>query len=365
MAYSTVKSWGAEFAVDWDVVERLCYSYWQTYYQLECYEKIRMSESSWYNPFSWSLPETQTIEVDWDAVRNRARRATNGDMFSYAQRASSSMRDIAQEMKYRVEQTAAQRRDFTSVLKDVQDANLTAMDAAVDDYSGLIEASRFIRDTSADVVAIGSTIATGGAAAGLLGASSALKGYGKYQDTGKVGASVLYGAGSLLLGAFKVGGAKLSGTVEYTLIVAQGTLETGTSLAAGDDFAKAVSSGGLKIASAGTAQALFSASWVKKVFEKLPIPVNVWSKTFDDGVNKTFVDVANDLAGKTTKKLTEKGTKAGINAGVKAVFAPAAPARKNEPAKLQSGLLDEVPVEDLLLLYFSIVNMSKGIGRGW
>jgi hypothetical protein len=358
MAYSSVKSAGAQFEVDWDVVERLCYSYWQTYYQLECYEKIRMSESSWYNPFSWSLPETQTIEIDWDDVRGRARRACASDMFYYAQRASSSMREIALDVKYRVEQTAVQRRLFTSILKDVQAANLQAMDSAVDDYTGLIEASRFIRDTSADVVAIGSTIATGGAAAGLLGASSAMKGYGKYQDTGKVGASLLYGAGSLVLGAFKIGGSKLTKGAEYTLIVVQGTLETGTSLLAGDTFAKAVGSGGLKIASAGAAQALFGASWVKTVFAKLPVPVNVWSKVMDDGVNKRYLDVADKLIEKTAKKMTEKGGKALIKSAL-------TPARKPEPATAQAALLDEVPVEEMLLLNFAIVNMAKGIGRGW
>ncbi len=360
MAYTTVKSIGAEYAVDWDIVERFCMSYWQTYYQLRCSETIRMSESSWYNPLSWKLPEIRTIEVDWDAVRANAHRACAADMFAYSRNASSSMRDIAWDVKYKVEQTAVQRRNFTNLLKEAQSANLSAMDSAVNDYSGLIEAARFVRDTSADVVAIGSTIATGGAAAGLLGASSAMKGMGKYQDTGKVGASVLYGAGSMLLGAFKVGGAKLTTAGEYTLIIAQGTLEAGTSLAAGDNFGNAVQTGGLKIVSAGAAQALFGSSWVKRIFAKLPIPINVWVKKQDDGVNKMFVDEANVLAEKVSKKLTEKGTKSLIKP-----TPGAQSSRVSEPSIVQSGLIDEVPLEQTLLLYLSIVNMKNGIGHGW
>ncbi|MGD8278917.1 MAG: hypothetical protein PVH00_12850 [Gemmatimonadota bacterium] len=30
-----------------------------------------------------------------------------------------------------------------------------------------------------------------------------------------------------------------------------------------------------------------------------------------------------------------------------------------------AGLADEVPLDKKFLLYFSIVNMEKGIGRGW
>jgi hypothetical protein len=358
MAYSIVKCVGTEYAVDWEVVERFCLSYWKTYYQLRCSETIRMSEPSWYNPFSWKLPEIANLEVDWDAVRSSAQRACASDMFAYSRKASTSMRDIAWELKYKVEQTAVLRRRFVEQLKDIQSANLSAVDNSINEYTGLIEASRFIRDTSADVVAIGSTIATGGAAAGLLGASSAMKGLGKYQDTGKVGASILYGGGSMLLGAFKVSGAKLTSGGEYTLIIAQGVLESGTSLVAGDSFGKAMETGGLKIASSGTAQALFSTEWMKRIVTRLPVPMNVWVNKQNDGVNQMFVDEGTELFGKVGKKLTEKGTKAGLVAAT----------RRPTPASQQgsqSGLLDDVPLEQMLLLYLSIVNMEKGIGRGW
>lgn len=359
MAYTIVKSLDAEYAVDWDVVERLCMSYWQTYYQLRYSSTKSMSESNWYNPLSWKLPEIQTLEVDWEAARQSAHRACIGDMFTYSQQASRSMRDVAYDVKYKVEQTGVQRRALVNQLKDIQSSNLSAMDRAVDGYSGLIEASRFIRDTSADVVAIGSTIATGGAAAGLLGASSALKGYGKYQDTGKVGASVLYGAGSMALGAFKVGSAKLTTAGEYTLIIAQGALETGTSLTAGDSFGKALETGGLKIASAGGAQVLFGSSWMKQIFARLPIPINVWVPA-KEGPGQMFIDEANALAEKVSKKLTEKGVK---SLAKSAISEP--PPADAQPTSVQSGLMNDVPLEQTLLLYLSIVHMKKGVGRGW
>jgi len=360
MAYSMVKCVGTEYAVDWEVVERFCLSYWKTYYQLRYSETIRMSESTWYNPFSWKLPDIANLEVDWNAVRGSATRACAGDMFAYSRKASSSMRDIAWDVKYKVEQTTVLRRRFVEQLKEIQSANLAAVEKSGNEYTGMIEAARFIRDTSADVVAIGSTIATGGAAASLLGASSVMKGVGKYQDTGKAGASILYGGGSILLGAFKVGGSTLTPVREYALIIAQGTLESGTSLAAGDSFGKAMETGGLKIASSGAAQALFSTESVKRVVARIPVPMNVWVKKQDDGINKMLVDESSELLGKVGKKLTEKGTKAALGA------APRSPTpRPSQPATVQSGFLDEVPLEQMLLLYLAIVNMEKGIGRGW
>lgn len=360
MAYQfvTTRS-GQEYAVDWDVIERLVMSYWQTYYQIDLYDKVTLSQSSWSNPFSWSMPDVVTLEVEWDAVRDFARRATSADMVSYTQRAAQSMYDIAFDIEYKVKRTAAQRAQFTNILKDVQQQNLQAMEKSVKDYDGLIDASRFIRDTSADVVAIGSTIATGGAASGLLAGSSAMKGFGKYQDTGNVGAAALYGAGSMFLGAFKISGAKLTTAGEYVLIVAQGTLEAGTSLAAGDSFGKALSTGGLKIASSGAAQALFGGEWIKKIFKKLPVPFNVWTKVIDTDVEKRFVDEANDVVAKVAKKGFEKGTKKMIKDNMSGDPEPGA------PNTVQSGLMDDVPVENLVLLYFSIVNMKLGIGRGW
>jgi len=49
----------------------------------------------------------------------------------------------------------------------------------------------FLRDASATMLVVGSTLLTGGAAAAVLGAGSVLRGTGKYQDTGNVGAAVL------------------------------------------------------------------------------------------------------------------------------------------------------------------------------
>ena len=89
----------------------------------------------------------------------------------------------------------------------------------------------------------------------------------------------------------------------------------------------------------------------------MPIPFNVWVK---DPAKDWFVDEAQDLVARTAKKLGEKGTKAALSTALRPSPTPAP-----EPRTGSGRLVDEVPVEQLILLYFAIVNMNQGIGHGW
>lgn len=357
MAYELVASRTGQYAVDWEVVDRLVRSYWQASYQLNYSTSKTESEASWYNPFSWSLPDIKQIDVPWDKVREASAVQGTRDMLKFVKSAQLDMRSVANELDFRLGETARLKTQFTDYMKSVQSGNMSAIDRAVGDYEGMIEVSRFIRDTSADIVAIGSTIATGGAAVGLLGASSGLKGYGKYQDTGSVGAAVTYGAGSMVLGAFKIGGAKLSGGEEAVFIVFQGVLETGTSLVAGDTVAKAIKKGGLKIASTGAAQALFSQPWVIESFAKIPFPFTIMV-----GNQEFAIDMADKVVEKISKKLFEKGVKAGTSRAIDALK----PEEVAVPqTRSSSGVADEALLYNQILLKLAIVNMEKGVGHGW
>lgn len=359
MPYTMIDNYGTQFAVDWETVARLNKSYHRSELQWRLSTVTKMSESTWYNPFSWSLPTTKTVEVEWPKIREHEEYASDGDMAQFRQLAVRDMRSVAEEVQYQVDQTSVNLAQFKRQLKGVQIENATAIGEAVDDYEGLIEAAKFVRDASADVVVVGSTIATGGAAAGILGAGSVMKGVAKYQDTGSAGAALLQGGGTLFLGAFKIGGSKLTAGAEYTLIIAKGALEGGTSLVAGDSLGRAIEKGGLKIASAGAAQLVFSAPIAKTVFERMPLPFTIWSTKIATDSGWIQTDVANKVAAGATKKLFERGTKAGAKNALSAT-SPGLPIRSQV-----SGLADEVPIEKKILLNFSIVNMQKGIGHGW
>ena len=56
MGYTMIENRGVQYAVDWETVARLNSSFHRAdcqWYQSTVQE---MSESSWYNPFSWSQP---------------------------------------------------------------------------------------------------------------------------------------------------------------------------------------------------------------------------------------------------------------------------------------------------------------------
>ena len=90
----------------------------------------------------------------------------------------------------------------------------------------------------------------------------------------------------------------------------------------------------------------------------MPLPFTVWGTKVSTDTGWEQTDVANKVAAGFTKKLAERSAKAKASSMFKETG--------NLPVRSQvSGLADEVPVEKKMLLYFSIVNMTKGIGRGW
>src|SRR5262245_6798118 len=69
VGYESVQNGGTQFMIDWGIVRRLLKSYWTARLQYQYGTEVSMSDSHWYNPFSWSLPDVSQVEVDWDAVR--------------------------------------------------------------------------------------------------------------------------------------------------------------------------------------------------------------------------------------------------------------------------------------------------------
>lgn len=360
MVYTMVRCRTEEYAVDWSVVERFSRNYWRTYYQNGYSNTVKMSESSWYNPFSWKMPEVATLEVPWDTVNSWTDSAVQSDMATYKARAPSDMRGVAYDIQYKMEQVTVEKSKFRNRLRDVERQNYLAMEAASESYAGIVEWTRFVRDSSADVVMLGSTVLTGGAAAFLLAGGAAMKGGFKYQDTGSAGAALLYGVGSAALGVFKISGKALTAGGEMVLIAANGSLETAVGYVSGDSFSKALYSGTLKVASQGVAQLVFGNSVAKSLFARMVLPMRITvadPEAMKAGV-KLMVDRAEDVALRVTKKMTENTLK----------FAGKQLAKPEAPGILAAngvGLVDDVPFEDRLLLYLAIVNMEKGIGRGW
>ena len=371
MTYEVIKNPAAEYAVDWPTIERLNRSFRLAEETWLNARDVRINESTWYNPFSWSLPTIINIEVDWEQVRKAADAASRADMMTFRQLAARSMDTVAVEMMTRVRNTHGYRDKFKDFMRWAQKMNSGSLQAAEDSYTDLIQASRFIRDTSADVVGIGATLMTGGAAGvAWMGASSTLKGVAKYQDARMAGASteraatagVLNFAGQFAFGAFKLkpafGMAKLTLKGDYYLILAQGVFETGVSWVAGDGLAKAAQKGALKIVGDGGAKFLANTGVGKALLDKMPAPVTWVKQKTGDASHKMWVDEGKAMTGKVVEKVgANYGSKI---AGPNLLAAAPPPVKHGAPS-----WTDDAVVYDEVMLQLAIIHMTKGIGHGW
>ena len=73
MSYEVIQNGNTQFYVDWSVMRRLIRSYWMANLQYYNAQEVPMSDSHWYNPMSWSLPEVSTLEVDWPKCAGECR----------------------------------------------------------------------------------------------------------------------------------------------------------------------------------------------------------------------------------------------------------------------------------------------------
>lgn len=355
MAYQLIKNGTTEFAVDWDVVDRLLLTAAKAELRDAYSQVVRASESDWYNPFSWSLPEIASVEVDWDQVQARSPEIARIDGRRMREVAQRDVRAMARMVRQRVDETARLTNGFLDRMAAVQTENTMSINRSVSSYDGQIEVAKFVRDTSADGLMVGATMLTGGAATAVIAGGSAFKGYAKFQDTDSVGAAVMEGAGSFVFGYFPMG-KTLSGKQEAALVIVQAAWETGTGLVEGKELADAATGGSMKFLGAG-ADKLFASRAVTNMISNAPIPMRVWVPAGPGHV----VDVANDFAGKVGGEVFKKQ--------VIERFGPQAVEmlrKKEEPkAPGRSGrVLSTVTPTDDLLLDFAIVNMQRGIGRG-
>jgi hypothetical protein len=175
---------GRGWDVDLDAAAQLCYAEAFAYEQNDRTTFPERCRGMGY-------PTTYSAELRQEGFRAAVR-----------QRADASFRAFQRQLwndgdaAYR--QLIVLRRDavrLTARLRERQsDASRrtsTNIDRAVQRGEMLVSASRGVRDVSAGVLVLGATFLSGGAAIGVLGAGSALRGTGTYQDTGNVGAAVL------------------------------------------------------------------------------------------------------------------------------------------------------------------------------
>lgn len=342
MAYELVTNGRTQFAVDWSVVVRFVRAYHMARFRSEYTTVKTVSEATW-NPFSWSLPEITTVEVDWGQVRDRANLMSFIKVNELRNVGDTNMRYVATHLMDLIGDTARYNTRFLDLQSSTQSDNMSRIEKSVSSYETQKEIAKFFRDSSADALMVGATIATGGAGAAILAGGSSLKGYARYQDSDSVSAGVLTGVGNLGFGAFKMS--------KGVLVVVQSVWETGTCLIEGKSFAESVATGSLKLGGYGVDK-VFKVGLVKQLLGTAALPFNI---------SFAGENVAGQFVEGVAKKLLQKQ---GVERGGKAVI-KSVKSTDSAPAAGGSSPIQTATYHDELLLKFTIVNMDKGIGHGW
>jgi hypothetical protein len=355
MAYELLTSGRTQFAIDWDVVARIVRSYQTSVLQLEYGREVTMSQSYWYNPLSWSLPDISHVEVDWARVQRRADGDAAAVVADMRTEAKYHAPRVARRLEDMVDLTGRNKETFVDWIGTVQTQNMRAVRQAVDDYQASIEISTFVRDMSADGLMVGASAMSGGAAIAALGGASVFKGTCRFQDDGRVGAAVMEGAGSFAFCYFKLGNPSFK--QEMALAFVQAPYAAGTELVAGASISEAVVSGALKL-TGPSAEALFKLPPAKTLFDKVAVPLVV---TYG-GENVTS-KLLTKFAGDTVQNRVIEPR------GKDALLKPAGDAAKDTESatagRRPGRVIGQSTLSNRLLLYLAFVNMEKGIGRGW
>jgi hypothetical protein len=356
MTWESVQNRNTQFLIDWDVVRRLVRSYWMAKAQLDYGRQVTISESDWYNPMSWSLPDVSHVEVDWEKVKNVADGMTESDMSNYRNRATFDAAGVAAELDEMVDIAAMNKEKFLDWMGFIQTQNMEQIQKSVKDYEADIGIAKFVRDTSADGVMVGASILTGGAATAAMGGGSLLKGAFKFQDTGSVGAASMEAVGSFAFASVKIG-KTFSFKQDMVLTIVQATWKAGTELVGGATVKNAVLSGALKL-TGPTVDRIFKTGPAKTLFDVVSVPI--WVQVRNLPGDEMWEDQAGTVAGKLAAKFVQRQ---GIETMGKKMLASGSP--PSTTSDRIGPVVQQMTMTNKLLLYLAFVNMDKGIGRGW
>ncbi len=356
MAYTTfVDERGESYFVDWDTVYRILRAHHLAAQRAEQARVVRSVEPG---IGGWFLPAIESIEVPWDRVRAKAIAAADADFDRLSSAGVRDMRTLRRALEDRTRRTEQLTAKFRDLMAATQTENMVRMNQAVDRTGLAIDIARFLRDTSAEGLVIGSTLLTGGAAApalAALGGGSALKGMGKYQDSGNAGAALVTGTGTFMFGLFKVGGNKLNVAEEVTVTIVQAQWESMNALVEGKSMTEALAKGGAKL-TGPLVDRLTKIPAVMHVIGKAAAPLNI-ALNSDSARN-----IAPELLRKTVSKIAQKTVDAGAAKLAKGAAGSSGGTSTDAgpgSATFQSATLTEGDI----LLNLAIISERGGLGN--
>ena len=274
------------WSVDWAIVRAIVRSNANQYATIRNGHRRREDQSTWWNPFSYALPDLVSYEVDWSAQRRDREEITERGMREAALIPEREGCEALKEwLRVRISETDAYRAAFRQNLTRASSETMRNIDHAVTTYQAGADAARFVRDRSVDVVLVGATVASGGTALALAGAGASLRGAYSYQDHQNVGRAVFESTSTFVMTAIPIGmaargaGAVVSTTqrvTEQAVVVMIGAqFEFAKALIAGETVEQGLARAGTNAAASVALGQLLNMDQVKALIGRLPLPADI------------------------------------------------------------------------------------------
>jgi hypothetical protein len=358
MAYRVYDMAQGQFCICWDTCCRIIKSYHRARHQVAYSKETRESQTSLVNPLSWGLPDLTYITVDWDKVREKSDEDAMSDGFklgAFAMFSDGGVDKLVRELKRMQLETRRQNDLFQSHMKQASSKSWSAMERSVSAYQGWIDGAKAVRDLSGSILIGCATAATAGGAAVLgAGAGTALKSYGKFQDTGSYGSAAIEAAQNIAFSVFPAArGVSLTVKEKVVKVIVSVGGDTTKALLEGRSLGTALKEGAINIPVAVGGEA--GKRMLKPVLDKVAVPVLT-------KVITAAPEIVAKLPGDVAKKVAEDRAKKTLQTRVRENPARAGGQPRED---VDDSLADELSLEDDLLLKFAVVDMSKGVGRSW
>jgi hypothetical protein len=256
MAWETLRSNDGIYLIEWAGLTRIIRSCKRAG-AMKDYSSINIEQGKrdW-AALGMRLPDLHTVEVDWNRVNLETTTRTENELRKFYSGARSSMRGQLNNLVQMMEQADDDRDAFDDKQAEAQDKTHDNINSCIENADTAIEVLKEVRDTSGEIVMVGATYMSGGAAAFFTAGGSGMKGFFAYQDTGKVDKAVATFSTNLLMGAFdlKVGAVtkgmtSLSEKIGVAIVwaKAKAVLDVPKSLIEGKNLKESVSGAAVKL----------------------------------------------------------------------------------------------------------------------
>lgn len=208
MPWETLKSNDGIYLINWDGLSRVIRTCKRAE-AMNAYSEIKTEkgESGGWQVLGMRLPDLHTVEVDWQRVNLETNTRTENELRSFYAGARISMKAQLRNLVQMMEQADDDRDSFHEKQAEAQSKTQENIESRVETAETIVEGLKEIRDTSGEIVMVGATYMSGGAAVAFTAGGSAMKGFFAFQDTGRADRAVATFSTNLLMGAFdlKVG----------------------------------------------------------------------------------------------------------------------------------------------------------------